>query len=289
MTTETFSSEEDVEMASSQVELPRHEDELDLAATLLSMQSISTASPCQGIATSNSGTGTTKDNRYVAQPNTADLGDSHTVPTEETCCSVCGRHIPALATAPMDWSRPLRYPEDKTAIDAIIAHTTKYHKKAPLWNVLEAQHKLEFDKVGSGKEDLPITPVAYVKLALRHSVCSSYSIDDDLLHMGKLRDMFIRRLGIARGFIRWSADSFLAGRKYTNCGGHPVDSAELRQSALLLLAYLEEHVLEHAFEKNFHKTQELAHSMPFLGWRNAVQCVFLDPNGVENAWFMEEG
>ena len=119
-------------------------------------------------------------------------------------------------------------------------------------------------------------------------MCCSYGIDESLLDMRKLRDLFVRRLGIARGFVEWSSDYFIQGRTLTNCSGEVVTSTELRKSALLLLAYLEDHVIEQAFVKNYHVTKELARTLPFRQWRNRVQLVFLDPNGIENFLFLHK-
>ncbi|CAB9500005.1 expressed unknown protein [Seminavis robusta] len=212
---------------------------------------------------------------------------------EETCCPVCHEHIKELDKTPVDWSRPLQYPTHAATIDAIKAHTDQHHKAVPVWNVLEATLGLRLPtSAATGSNGQPsnnkvLTPTSYVKLALRHAVCCSYYVDDSLKDMQRLRDVFVRRLGIARGFIQWSSDYFLRDHTCKNCSGNTVSSAELRRSSLLLLAYLEEHILEYAFETKFEVTRGLSRDMPMVQWRNTVQNVLLHPNGIESSWFIK--
>jgi len=199
-----------------------------------------------------------------------------------TCCPVCGLHITALESSPVDWSRPLRHPASTPVIAAINEHVSLCHGEEPLWNVMEANIMTELTQIPPGTV---LTPDLYVKMALRHSLACSHGVDDALRDTQKLRDMFVRRLGVARGFIEWSSDYFLYNRTLKNCSGNVVSGPELRRSALLVLAYLEEHIVDVAFGESLHVTQKLASALSFYRWRNAVQLVFLDP---DNAWFNKD-
>ena len=112
-------------------------------------------------------------------------------------------------------------------------------------------------------------------------MCCSYGIDDSLVNMQKLRDLFVRRFGIARGFIEWSSDMFIAGRILTNNMGETVTSTGIRKAALILLAFLEHEVIETVFEKKLQRTEFLSRTLPLQAWRNRVQLIFLDPNGMD--------
>ena len=206
-------------------------------------------------------------------------------PEDGIVCPECGVRVEDLTEFPVDWTRPLHYPEDADTIEIINDHAARHHADEPLWNTLEATI---CKQLASAPPKSVITPKAYVRLALRHAMCCSYGIDESLLDMNKLRDLFVRRFGIARGFIEWSSDYFIQGRTLTNNIGEKVTSTELRKAGLLLLAFLEREVIEQAFDKKLHLTETLSRTLPLQTWRNRVQLVFLDPNGMDKSWFMKE-
>ena len=263
-------------------------DLMVLAATMVSMQSGALSGKAKAPPKESQGMKAIAEQSHGAAgagPNTTEAHVHYPQqPEEGTVCPECCVRVEDLTEFPVDWTRPLHYPEDADTIEIINDHAARHHVDVPLWNTLEATI---CKQLASAPPKSIITPKAYVRLALRHAMCCSYGIDESLLDMNKLRDLFVRRFGIARGFIEWSSDYFIRGRTLTNNLGEKVSSTELRKAALLLLAFLEKEVIEQAFDKKLHLTEKLSRTLPLQTWRNRVQLVFLDPNGMDNAWFMK--
>lgn len=181
------------------------------------------------------------------------------------CCPVCGQRIGGLEIIPMDWTKLLCKENDKVALRALISHTGACHPNEPIWNTL-------------GESVFPtpkeFTPTLLAKYAIRKTVESTYPDDETLHDFQKLRDLFVRRMGIARGYIMWGCNPLLSSsKKLTSDESITISPDEMKHLALKKISEMENLLVKNIFVWNQQAMMQFAETENLARWRNLVQII----------------